>query len=392
MFLIIALLCSVAEAATLSVFGKNFTTAAYVEQESETFPASSLGVTSFKNEKYGFTSTWTEIGTRIESNVATVSGDLKRVYFYTSDTTPSGSLSLSNVKAVEYIFANASGTTSHRVYFRNAAGTAYAEDVSYRDLVQGPMPCTTSVMLAAMANGGDLANNTVMYTIGASSWSYPTTILLDYDVFDFMTAEEDASNAYNTVAFSIPIYDDVGMGGAHPSDTEICKQSPTCSDTIWQDGPDCDTDGICVTSIRNRCTCNDLAAAGLYSPNYDLLYSFRQRLRAYPTLRKYIGTYVMYSMLEVNNNSAIVSALPDIEAAAGRVMTGSGTTVIVTGTLKTKVLGLTAHAQGYSTILDGMLDEIDAKINATGPTVANPNGMTRSQFCTYMVSDSDCTP
>jgi hypothetical protein len=126
-----------------------------------------------------------------------------------------------------------------------------------------------------------------------------------------------------------------------------------------------------------------MATAGLYSSNYSLLYTFRDRLFAY-NLHSYVVTYALYSWYVVTTQQH-ANAMPEIETAANVVVNGTSSQVVLTSSLKTKIEGLITLGQGKNSYLDAGLATIQTKLNATV-------GMTRSQFCTYMVNDSDCTP
>ena len=355
--------------------------------------APAMGITSLTVAEYQFTDTvWTNVATKIGQNIGAppTGGTLVWAAFYTNDASPGTSLSLTNVAGADYVYRLTNGELDHRMYFRNSGGTAYTEDVGFRDVVVGGLPCEQLSALEAVTYGGLSANSTVYVLSSDSTASYATGTKIDLNVLTYTLYTYPWVTPATVVYVRTQPSDDATFDDPYTSgDVGLCRGGVFGGSCTVDGDTQCDaftkkcavtepTGSVCVTSA--------IAADQTYNVNLVLLHDFRDRLWDYSGLHKYVTAYVLYSMYEsLSNVTAVVQALPGIEQAAYVVLHGGPNQVVLGNPLKIKMTAIITHATGKNAYLDILLADLQTKINATV-------GLTRSQFCSYMVSDSDCTP
>lgn len=388
--LILSSLMSAAYAVSFSAFGTTINNATINATELPTENAAAMGLLDLNVNKHEMPWTdWDQFADLVEAQVGNVNGTIVFVEFYSNDQNPTTAFTKTNVKGIELVFRQL-GQYYHRYYALNTAGTAYVIDSAYSFEMQGSIPCTTTTVMQARTFGTMPQRSTMYQFVWAGTDELVESDELGdptHQVMDVAYNQSATYSFFDSAIRDVNPGEGVGPGDGNPEDH--CRRVQGQCANATQAGPVCD---MLSASCRypgesppagSGCTAYSMATAGLYSSNYSLLYTFRDRLFAY-NLHSYVVTYALYSWYVVTTQQH-ANAMPEIETAANVVVNGTSSQVVLTSSLKTKIEGLITLGQGKNSYLDAGLATIQTKLNATV-------GMTRSQFCTYMVNDSDCTP
>lgn len=377
-------------ATSVTVYGTAYDGTYNTDGGVTTSMAPAFGITSLTFAEYSFGEpAWSGVASKLASSVGAPPSGSAVVWaaLFTADSSPASALSLTNVVGVSYVYRTTAGDLHHRMYFRNAGGTAYVENSGFRDQLIGGIPCDLLSMLQAVTLGSLPASSTIYLLHSSSTPAYSTGLNMDQDVFLYtMYTYPWASGATSAFVRTEP-FDDATLDDPWGTGvTADCREGVFGGSCEEVSSEQCDAFSNSCGGSDSSCLVATLSADQLYNTNIELLHDFRDRLWAYSGLNKYVAAYVLYCHYEgMSNVSAVIQAMPGIEQAAYRVLHGSASQVIVNGPLKTKMTNIISHAQGKSASLDVLLGDLQAKLDATV-------GMTRSQFCVYMVNDSDCTP
>lgn len=363
---------------TVSLFGSSYTGEHYSTELASDL-RTSYGITDYNFERYDFgLATWNDMMNDLESHVGEINGTVLWVAMFTDDDAPGSSLGFSNVKGVEIIFKQLDNYY-HRYYKINSGGTGYDLITAYNDEIVGGFMCNTSTLLQAVTFGGSLTDKSTTYLL---RWAGVGELGDPNDPFDRDVTDLVVQNVPTTVVYSSMIRVPEGEEGGENDDG--CSNSiSTCPVNSRGVGCDIVTNKCDSGADSSSCVVARMDASGAYVPNYELLRDFRDRMFDYG-MYSYVATYELFSWYVVPGTSH-AAAMPEIETAANIVMNGTANQVVLTSSLKTKLDSIIDAAEGQNAILDQGLATIQAKLTATV-------GMTRSQFCAYMVNDSDCMP
>jgi hypothetical protein len=378
------------QAATVSVWGTNYTYTVKSTTSADAQYVAALGATSYDTEKYDFGNTvWANVASKIESNVANVNGSILEVYLFTTESSPSGVLSTTNVLGAVYVVENM-GTYVLRVFHKS--GSAYAEDTVFSNELSGNISCLDFVGLAQVFSGDTVPANSSVYRLAWNSTSKFDNLPEGIDT-DLRAAMLDVhpgavlgSQSYFT---GNDITDEGPGGGDFQDDAGTCKAAAGGCTEEDMTRPICNQFGGAVCVATTGGGGGDCAVMAMDSvPNNGLsidfgsLRLFRDAAMTHASLKEYIATYYLYGTY-VSVGSSEIAAFPNAQAAVLRILNGTSTQVIIDATLYAQASDLITGAYGLNDYLDNGLDNMQDALDWSLL-------VQRSTFCTHWTGSSTC--
>ena len=358
-----------------------------------------LGIQDFHQPEFKVLNIhWPNVESAIESQLGPIPGEIQFVFITTTEEYPDATITLGDAVGIQVVYKD--GSTYAHKYFQKSGGV-FSEDQLFADPdITGVLACDLVPMISAHAHGGSLPNESTTYFIRKSN---PASIAglqdLPNEDLDIRKGILAAPTATTTLKYGSSFIEVQGTptgggtsGGVVPgggNDNKGCHNNAAC-DGDPGDGKQCSLTQLMCHSNESYypdiCIRYEADSAGILASDAQSTadwYDMRDYMLAHYQLAGYVPAYYLYGGVTTGNNGMTAADFQAIDDAVDRFLHGTGSSVIVTPDLKNRLTARITHASGMSAALDPLLTSFQSELNAV-------HGMTRNQFCNYLIQDASC--